>query len=423
MDFEDDPWTQSNRLTEAQRTMVKAEHALEEEFRSLVEGLSDLLKPLLGRYSEIGRFVEETVTSSTLADGQSFNLVLLMGSDDLQRLPFEALPITEPFNGKVSRDFSLSVLGNRLSDTLEGKGRISVASSSVVCMVDPYGDDPDLYKAPVLSPRLSGHDDIQVEEEAAVVSAATNSKAVKGNSRRCMSSTVSYIQQEAAVGGGKWAHVFPPERRGGGVSVQDWIAASTAPKRMSAPPGKGDKGAPAAAPTTAFTRAVFAYAPGKVVGTLINPREIANLKMSDVGVLLIADLTQTDSSYRRQLTVDSRKGPEEISLENPLITSILFSLTGAGCVISHHWCTTPTALELFCLEFWKEFSGGKKSAVEAVAAARNYSIPGVVDDPKATREEKQEDEIVRAPPRRQMRRWARYAKVVFGIGNAYYTAA
>lgn len=416
MDFEDDPWITSSRITEAQRTMIRAEHAVEEEFRALVEALSDLLSPLLGENSEIGRFIEAQLGSAFAGA----NLVLLMGSEDLNRLPFEAIPIAERFNGNVTRDFSASILGNRLHITQESKGRIGINASSVICMVDPYGDDPDIYQEVVLSARGKDEGLLSNTEDGAKDEAAVAALARKGNARRCITNTVNFIQKEGSVGGEKWAHVSPPQRRGGGVSVQDWIAASTSPKvTVAAPTGKPEKGAPPPPPpSSTYARALFAYAPGKIVGTLISPRELANLKMTDVGVVVLADQTHTDASYRRQLTVDSRKVPEEIALENPLIASALFSLAGAGCVISNHWCTTGTALERFCTEFWKEFTSGSKSAVEAVSAGRNAFLQSPVT--LADQVGGDDDSSPKEAPKRKLRRWGRYAKVVYGVGNVFY---
>jgi hypothetical protein len=417
MDFEDDPWINSSRITEAQRTMIKAEHAVEEEFRAFIEALTELLEPLLGGRSEIGRFIEEQLGTS--ASGA--NLVLLMGSDDLNRLPFEALPIAEKFNGNVTRDFSCAILGNRLHITQESKGRIGINSSSVICMVDPYNDDPDIYQEVVLSARGKDEGLLSNTEEGAKDEAALAALKIKGNSRRCIAKTVNFIQKEGSIGGAKWAHVSPPERRGGGVSVQDWIAASTSPKvPPPAPTGKAEKGAPPPPPpSSTYARALFAYAPGKIVGTLISPRELTNMKMTDVGVVVLADMTQTDASYRRQLTVDSRKVPEEIAFENPLIASTLFSLTGAGCVISNQWCTTGTALERFCTEFWKEFSSGNKSAVEAVSASRNTFIQSPVKLSETVGEASSTEPPAEAP-KRKLRRWGRHAHVVYGVGNVFY---
>jgi hypothetical protein len=435
MDYETYPlMMQGTRLSEAQRTMFKAEHAIDEEFRSIVESISNILSPLLGPGSEIDRFVEAMIKENTTsvssptpnvkgaaathaAVSSPPSAVLLLGDDLLQLLPLEALSLfSTRFAGNVIRDFSVSVLGNRFKQAPEAVDKISIQSSAVVCMIDPFGDDHGNQSSVLPSQTKVGESDGRTSPKMSARSVPSNQnfQLQLSTDRVPMTQVVSALQQltGGVSGGSKWGHVFPPERRGGGVSLQDWISASLSTNG------------------SAYTRLLFNYSPGKVVGSHILPKDLAAVSMRGVALAIIADMTQTDGSCRRQLAMDSRKTPDDLSLENPLVTAILFSLSGAACVVTSQWSITPTALEKMTTVFWRDFSKGSGNAMQAVSRSRNFQIEVGADElPLAPTWQSEYTNPVPTPTAVStarkavgLRRWIKYSRVVYGIGSIQYNA-
>jgi hypothetical protein len=457
MDFEDyESLNDSIHLSESMRGLMRAEHAVEEEFRSLTDLFGNLLHPLLGIGSEMDHFIEAIQqqqqqhppapsSTTTAASGSaatapapsppSHHVILLLGDELLQNLPFEALPLVlSRFQGQLSRDFSINVLGNRFKvpTASDSADRIQLQASQVLCIVDPFGDDPTKERPGSPRPADSVEKPAEVPAEpvavekktgkgskatvaaavtASPVSAPPAPAAVPYTGERASMVQVATKLQQTTAGGAKWAHVITTEKRGRGVALQDWISLSS---RDGSPP---------------FEKTLFVYTAGKFLGTLLNPKELCNLNLRGVGLLFLSDCTHTDLSFRRQLTLESKKSPEELALETPLMCSALCSLAGVGCTVSSLWSIPPSAIEKHTTGFWKEFGKGNLSAAAAVSKGRAQEIDsatlrmmhevglaGAAASSSAPSPEEPSGGGSRVP----MRRWVRFSRVAYGIPNLHY---
>jgi hypothetical protein len=459
MDFENyEALNSALHVSESMRSLMRAEQAVEVEFENMSDTFANLLQPLLGIGSEIDHFIESVqfhvqslatappvssraaapavpvpAASSVPGSPPAHHLILLVSDEILQSLPFEALPLVQSrFHGHLSRDFSLNVLANRLRSlsATDPSDRIQVQPSQVLCLVDPFGDDPTKEVNAAVQPLPSEGTDKATEVAGAAETAekkgakaskaapvapslAPQASAPSAPTAPYSGERLSMVQvanklQQTQPGAGKWVNIVTADKRGRGVALQDWISLSSR------------EGTPS------FEKALFVYTPGKFFGTLMNPKELCNLNLRGVSLLVISDWTQTDLSFRRQLTLESKKSVEELSLETPLVCNALCSLTGIGCTVSSLWSTTPSATEKHTVAFWKEFARGNHSVAQAVSRGRGLEIDvashrmmhevGLTGGGGSGIAEPEPTES----SRRLMRKWVRFSRVVYGLPNIFY---
>lgn len=121
------------------------------------------------------------------------------------------------------------------------------------------------------------------------------------------------------------------------LSVEDWVAASAPPS--SAPSAISSRAASASGPkgdlSTSFpAAAVLVHCPGRL-SSLLSPRDAVSLSLHHVGLLFIADMGLSDTSYRRQNSMDNLKTTDEICMEDPLALAAILSLSGVGSLVLH----------------------------------------------------------------------------------------
>ncbi len=144
------------------KNLRKAERALEEKLRALVADMETLLAPLLGPTSRLHGLLQMLTVGAesaapVLKEGSSSLLMLI--DPTLQQLPWEALQLTAPFSGRVSRDFSLHMTHHRLQTLTTtgvpattgaantaavpaaGAAAINVTASAVRYVADPLRED------------------------------------------------------------------------------------------------------------------------------------------------------------------------------------------------------------------------------------------------------------------------------------------
>lgn len=189
------------------KRLRKTEAALEERIRALLADIDNIFSPLLGAGGVLDSFV------SGKADGASSVMMLLDPS--LQALPWEGLDFFTKYfqgniarlvvllsssllhyhSGRISRDFSLHMLGHRLSSfaTPGGKGQLPpIASSAIKAAVDLYGEDMDCSR--------------------------------EGYQRDSITKVVTTVKSTVATGGSKWGSVGKAGSIGT-ICVQDWLDA------------------------------------------------------------------------------------------------------------------------------------------------------------------------------------------------------
>uniref|UniRef100_F6TES8 CHAT domain-containing protein n=1 Tax=Ciona intestinalis TaxID=7719 RepID=F6TES8_CIOIN len=70
------------------------------------------------------------------------------------------------------------------------------------------------------------------------------------------------------------------------------------------------------------------------------PAKVAALNLDECQLALLIDKSQTNKSFRHQSKVDVDKTNTLLSIEKPLQTAMLLSLSGANCVCLNQWHTT-----------------------------------------------------------------------------------
>ena len=108
------------------------------------------------------------------------------------------------------------------------------------------------------------------------------------------------------------------------LSGEDWVAASAPPPKIVI---KGVEIVPSAG-------AVLVHTMGRL-SSLLSPRDAVALNLEHFSLLFIADMSQNDSSYRRQNSTDNVKQLDEIAMESPLVMAAALSLAGAGSLVIH----------------------------------------------------------------------------------------
>uniref|UniRef100_H2YF75 CHAT domain-containing protein n=1 Tax=Ciona savignyi TaxID=51511 RepID=H2YF75_CIOSA len=70
------------------------------------------------------------------------------------------------------------------------------------------------------------------------------------------------------------------------------------------------------------------------------PSKIAALNLDDCQLAVLVDKSQTNKSFRHQSKVDVDKTNTLLSMEKPIQTAMLLSLSGANCVCLNQWNAT-----------------------------------------------------------------------------------
>ena len=133
------------------QNLRKTESLLEEQLQKRLSDLSELVGPVLGPDSIIAKFLKSQLTSP-VSSPKTSSLILLLDVA-FQDLPWEGLSLSSMFDGALSRDFSIHLVGHRIVSTLKFANQTgqqstlspitnpTVSSSSVKCIVDPYQED------------------------------------------------------------------------------------------------------------------------------------------------------------------------------------------------------------------------------------------------------------------------------------------
>ncbi|KAL3864704.1 hypothetical protein ACJMK2_006363 [Sinanodonta woodiana] len=98
----------------------------------------------------------------------------------------------------------------------------------------------------------------------------------------------------------------------------------------------------------------------------IPPEKLSALNIPECMIVYLLDLAQTTKSFTRQSKLDVLKSSNTLSLEKPVETAMLMSLTGVKCVLENQWhCTLAENAEKLKTTI-KDLLEGGKSTGEAV---------------------------------------------------------
>lgn len=353
--------------TNSSSSFIKAERSISDRQATIINGIGSIVAPLMGKSSRIGQFLH-----SNLASVPSASLMLLL-DPTIQDLPLEALDIGAPYEGRVYRDFSMHMIGHRLTKPMG-----IVGATAVSCIVDPFADD-------IKTPDASGlHFPMSTLFE-------------------CLTKPNTGL---TAPGGDKWRPVCV--KGGCGVTLQDWVEASTA----LVPPNDANKG-----------RMLYIHAPAKL-SCCLKPGELSLLNLSGVSTAFVLDSGHSDMSYRRQNGLDNKKTPSELALEDPLRMLALLSLNGVNSVVGGLWSTSFASQYLVSSTFWKAFAAEKQPLLVAhskstLACAAVVATPPSGSASAAPTAPPSAEPVVAGP----LKPWLRLGRVFYGVPSTSYDAA
>lgn len=410
---------QQHQHSEVYRTMKKAEHALEEQFRDFISNFDQFLSPLFGAGTVLDTFITSNILNSNNANN-NHNLVLLLGDETLHTLPWEATTISKRFNGRVSRDYSIHVLGarsapmttsanatavpaNTPSAPASASDKVIVLSANLQLIVDPNGDDDSNAKTSESSNEVSGNNE-EKKSDGKVLDGGDKDRGLEN--RKSIKEIVSSLRAKIK-GGQNWSQVISLTRENEGIPLYSWILQSYTNSLASAP---------------TIDKSLFVYVPGKMIGNILSGIELSSLNFQNVSFAYISNLSPTYNSYRKQLSVDSRKDKEELYRENVVNTHALMTLSGIGNIVSYQWTTTATSQERNMYTFWSTISNGAlgSNIYSALGMCRGNRIDNTAMTASSTSTSGSGGVIDAETSPGSLKRWLKYAVVYYGCANVVY---
>lgn len=265
----------------------KAERALEERMRALLEDLEMIVSPLLGPQTVLGN----ALLSLPSAQSPNQQQLFLVVDSFLQTLPWEGLAIFDKESLAICREFSIHFLHHRLAANSSLSPSSTISAASVKYVADPWQD----------------------EEKSTV--------AVKSIGQ-CLKSLLAGQQGGGLPGGSKWSLLKSPEN--GLLCAEDFLLAF----QSSSVAGSSSK----------VPLALLSFSLGRL-GSLLSASDISPANLGSLAVFIMLDSSHNDISYRRQVSLDVLKSPQDMELEAPLFMAALLSLAGAGCLVQQMWST------------------------------------------------------------------------------------
>ena len=272
----------------AQQTLER--DSLEQTLLTLSREMDALLGPALGDGDDganpVGPALEALAISTAAgADGLPPGVLLLLDTD-LMDLPVEMVAsLRQRSLRPVGRDFSAHVLANRFATANpEGKVTVEVENADFSFVVDPRCEDKGSTNKNY--PRSSALETLRETLSNGPVEAAKGWKQGVGGDERIISD-------------GEWQGMLR-ERAAGGFMF---------------------------------------YGPGSVLAHL-PPKQLAGLNASGCRLVVLADRMDNEISFRRKSKLDNLKSSSDLALEQPLATVALWTLAGAGSVVTNQWASS-----------------------------------------------------------------------------------
>lgn len=307
----------------------KAEHAIAERFRGILNDIESILDPMLGSDSRVLHFLKNSVARPSSSNAsqksgarkakvadQEMPALYLFIDPVLQNLPIEAMEsISTAYNGAVVRDYSVHMTGHRLAAMAGPPAIATVKASAVSGVVDTFAEDNKTAES-------------------------TNGKY---HSIREVYGQLTSTPAEVA-GGDKWKPVCVGV--GTGISLQQWISLSSDTEGV----------------------ACYVHVPGKL-SSILPPTDLALMDLSKVAMAVILDCGNNDASYRRQNVVDNKKSPRELVNDDPSRIAAMLTLCGVNSVIYCQWSSSFSSQATFASAFWRALSIDKLSVHQSYMKA------------------------------------------------------
>lgn len=321
----------------------KAERALEERMRALLEDLEMIVSPLLGPQSVLGN----ALLSQSSAQSPNQQQLFLVVDSFLQTLPWEGLAIFDKESLAISREFSLHFLHHRLLANSSFSSSSAISAASVKYVADPWQD----------------------EEKSAV--------AVKSIGQSLRSLLAAQQGGAGLPGGSKWSLLKSPEN--GLLCAEDFLLAFQSSSMAS-----GSNKVPLA---------LLSFSLGRL-GSLLSASDVSPANLDRLAVFIVLDSSHNDISYRRQVSLDVLKSPQDMELEAPLIMAALLSLAGVGCLVQQMWSTPYPSQRRWIATVLPGWTKEGQSLGAALKRTAFYPVP--------------------------VKKWIRLATVVTGLGGQFY---
>lgn len=380
---------ESDDIKYSDKSIKKAEWALEVRLRAILDDMNSIFLPILGEDSKLGMFLKTNVVTVhpapavplTPAAAAALPAVVLPSAlmlldCNIQQLPWEGLEILNAFQGRVSRDFSIHLLGHRYNSlyippAVTGTAAaaaaaaasanansvlphvaINVFASSTKAICDPLHEDDGFHQ--------QGVHRISMRETLKALTSAGGAG----------------ITGDGASGGDKWKQIAVAK---GALSFQDWIGVAQELSSKQKP------------------SALFFYGSGRLA-SMLNPSDMLTINFETLGLVISCDNTHNDTSIRRSNAADNLKQAHDIALEMPMNAIALLSLSGVGALVSHQWGVSFAAQQAFVKDFYSNFTRKKQTHLNAVASSN-------CDNPSNGQ---------------KLKKWVKLARVSFGLINIMY---
>ncbi|GMH80291.1 hypothetical protein TrST_g6381 [Triparma strigata] len=311
------------------------------------DGEDDLKDCVGGMEGLLGEILSRPQIAAALDEAKQEKAgVVLLADPRLQMLPLEGLQALQGMSC-VSRDFSARMFLSRMASVVK-TGATTMKGLGYV--VDPRLEDTG--SANANKPRMTCNE--VCEEVCGKSGPAGASSGIRGD--------------EKIASDGEW---------------QDMLVGKTKEAESEA-------------------RAFMYYGPGRALARF-SPARLSGMSARGLNLMCLFDRSENDASYRRQSKLDNQKRPDQLSLEGPIESAALFSLSGANCLVVNRWATS-----FHCnARLVKEVLGGLAEGSTVGAAVGKFR--------ESIKEEEVENAEEEEKKSRGLKMRVKYNTVVFGL--------
>jgi hypothetical protein len=308
----------------------KMERALDERFRAIVSDLDLLVSQILGDGSKFYAFVTEQLLFPVSAMTNTPWVVQCYFDARLQQLPWEATSaLSRVFAGRMTRDFSVAMLGQRIQTILSQQTN----TAEVVCPASSLRYLCDVFDEDTAGCKTSGREPVSRVLAQLTTSIPGGTKWQKLRSKAGQVSVEDFYSQFDVCG--SIIGSTNNNNNNNNNNNPNSVAANTNSK------GSKDKDKDANSNNSNNNNStVVAMCLGRV-SSLLSASDLAQrLSLSKLRCLLLFDKCHNETSYRRQISEDVLRQSHRLDYEQDvMVTAALCALSGTSCVAMHLWST------------------------------------------------------------------------------------
>ncbi|XP_076434592.1 cilia- and flagella-associated protein 46-like isoform X2 [Babylonia areolata] len=329
------------------------EQMLEEEFRELVAAMETYLKPVMAAvdtalratYSPVGSTGNITKDSHKDKDKDKDKdagneCVILLADADLLELPLEALSCLQADGiTSLSRDFSLQFLYHRIHQGMNSDSQELESDIPSEAGKGKSGKKKDKRKEESVDKK-------KAKEAASVMSRIPGARDIKAKQAKIIPLSRPLQPWQQSIDTMNFRYIVDPnldcpetEER---CPIEQFQKVIDEYEQQFTPRWLGVTGtehAPSVGEWEVYITesSSFVFYGLERFLSYLPPAKMSALNIPDCMLVYALDLAQTSKSFMRQSKLDVFKNIEDQSLERPLETAMLVSLTGIRCFITNQW--------------------------------------------------------------------------------------